>query len=156
MSRTPAADPAADDEAPAPKPSEMRLFLKASPHTIGVDFPRESTKAEVEPGAGGFAGRGGRGQSWICYWAAAFLFATVALAGPDLRLIEAVKNRDAKAAKLLVEQHVDVNAAQPDGATALAWAAFIDVSVGEGEPTAQRISPRNCVKRWESFRRQCE
>lgn len=45
----------------------------------------------------------------------------------DLRLIEAVKSKDRSAAKALLDQQtdpkVDVNAAQADGATALAWAA---------------------------------
>jgi len=44
----------------------------------------------------------------------------------DLRLIEAVKNGDIAAVRSLLEQHVDVNATQPDGATALAWAAERD------------------------------
>ncbi len=44
----------------------------------------------------------------------------------DLRLIEAVKNGDMAAVRSLLEQHVDVNATQPDGATALAWAAERD------------------------------
>jgi ankyrin len=47
--------------------------------------------------------------------------AGLAAAG-DLRLLEAVKNQDAEAARVLLEQRVDVNAAQPDGATALHWA----------------------------------
>jgi ankyrin repeat protein len=45
----------------------------------------------------------------------------------DFRLIDAVKRRDAKAANALLVQHVNVNAALPDGATALAWAAFLDL-----------------------------
>jgi ankyrin repeat protein len=45
---------------------------------------------------------------------------------PDLRLVEAVERRDARAAEFLVKQAVDVNAAQPDGATALHWAAHWD------------------------------
>jgi len=48
-------------------------------------------------------------------------------AGTDNRLIEAVKNRDVKAAAALITQHADLNAAQPDGATALAWAVFLDL-----------------------------
>jgi len=44
----------------------------------------------------------------------------------DLRLIEAVKSGDIAAVRSLLEQHVDVNATQPDGATALAWAAERD------------------------------
>jgi ankyrin repeat protein len=46
--------------------------------------------------------------------------------GSDLRLVEAVKNKDAAAVRSLLNQHVDVNAAQADGATALAWAAHWD------------------------------
>ena len=42
---------------------------------------------------------------------------------PDLRLVDAVERRDARASELLVKQRLDVNAAQPDGATALHWAA---------------------------------
>ena len=45
------------------------------------------------------------------------------VAGGDLRLVEAVKNRDFEAVRLLLYEDVDVNAPQPDGATALAWAA---------------------------------
>ncbi len=44
----------------------------------------------------------------------------------DLRLIEAVKSGDIAAVRSLLDQHVDVNATQPDGATALAWAAERD------------------------------
>ncbi len=44
----------------------------------------------------------------------------------DLRLVEAVKNRNRQAVRLLLEQHLDVNTAQADGATALAWAAHRD------------------------------
>ena len=43
---------------------------------------------------------------------------------PDLRLIEAVKRRDQKAFGVLVHR-MDVNVSQPDGATALAWAAHL-------------------------------
>jgi uncharacterized protein len=65
-------------------------------------------------------------KSVICYGFAALLLATAGFAATDLRLIEAVRNLDPDTVKLLVAQHVDVNAAQPDGSTALAWAAFID------------------------------
>ena len=41
-------------------------------------------------------------------------------------LIEAVKAQDHEAVKMLVEQQVDVNALQPDGATALHWASYGD------------------------------
>ena len=65
--------------------------------------------------------------------AAVVVVAVVAVAGSldvtaagDLRLIDAVKNRDGEAVKTLLAQHVDVNAAQGDGATALHWAAHFD------------------------------
>ena len=41
----------------------------------------------------------------------------------DRRLVEAVKNGDNAMIRSLLEQHVDVNVPQADGATALAWAA---------------------------------
>ncbi len=40
-----------------------------------------------------------------------------------MRLINAVKNNDVKAVRTLLAQHVDVNAAETDGSTALHWAA---------------------------------
>ena len=48
------------------------------------------------------------------------------LHGSDLRLIEAVRNRDGAAAGELVRKGADVNATQADGATALHWAAQWD------------------------------
>jgi ankyrin repeat protein len=48
-------------------------------------------------------------------------------AATEDRLIEAVKRRDAKAAAAFISQHADVNAALPDGATALSWAVFLDL-----------------------------
>jgi ankyrin repeat protein len=47
-------------------------------------------------------------------------------AAGDSRLVEAVKSRNAAAVRLLLQQHVDVNAPQPDGATALHWAVYAD------------------------------
>jgi len=44
----------------------------------------------------------------------------------DLRLIQAVKSQDAESVRALLKQHVDVNAAQGDGATALHWAADLN------------------------------
>ena len=58
---------------------------------------------------------------------AAFLWVSVlAAVTTDLRLIEAVKKGDARAVRSLLQQHVDVNAAEPDGSTALHWAAQQD------------------------------
>jgi len=55
-----------------------------------------------------------------------FVLAASAYAAGDLRVVDAIKRRDDKAVTALVSQHADVNAAQPDGATALAWAAYLD------------------------------
>jgi ankyrin repeat protein len=43
----------------------------------------------------------------------------------DLRLVEAVKRRDQKTFTALLQAKADVNAAQPDGSTALAWAVHL-------------------------------
>src|SRR5262245_11063528 len=43
----------------------------------------------------------------------------------DVRLLDAVKRRDEKAFTTLLKAKADVNAAQPDGATALAWAVHL-------------------------------
>src|SRR5689334_20286237 len=59
---------------------------------------------------------------------AAFTFVVavsgVAIAGADLRLIDAAKRRDTKTIQLLVREHVDVNTTYGDGTTALHWAAY--------------------------------
>jgi ankyrin repeat protein len=47
-------------------------------------------------------------------------------AGGDLRLIQAVKNRDHAAVSTLLRERVNVNEQQPDGATALHWAVYWD------------------------------
>jgi uncharacterized protein len=47
-------------------------------------------------------------------------------AAADLRVAEAVQHRDIATLRTLVRQKVDVNAAQPDGMTALLWAAHND------------------------------
>jgi uncharacterized protein len=52
--------------------------------------------------------------------------AAAAQTRPDLRLVTAVEGRDASAVETLLKQRIDVNAAQPDGATALHWAAHWD------------------------------
>ncbi|MBM3779507.1 MAG: hypothetical protein FJW23_14930 [Acidimicrobiia bacterium] len=49
-----------------------------------------------------------------------------ALAGPDLRLIDAVRARHVPAVRSLLRQGADVNTRQPDGATALHWAVELD------------------------------
>ena len=52
--------------------------------------------------------------------------ATASFAASDLRLIEAIKDQNRKAVHSLLSEHVDVNAPQPDGATPLAWAVYLD------------------------------
>jgi uncharacterized protein len=54
------------------------------------------------------------------------ILATACFAAGDLRLIEAIKDRNAKAVNSLLSEHVDVNSPQPDGATPLAWAVYLD------------------------------
>jgi ankyrin repeat protein len=57
---------------------------------------------------------------------ALFFWASAAGAAADLRLVEAAKRQDRAAVRALLKQNVDVKAAQPDGATALHWAAHWD------------------------------
>jgi ankyrin repeat protein len=47
-------------------------------------------------------------------------------ASTDLRLIQAVKNKDPESVRRLLKERVDVNAPQGDGSTALHWAAYVD------------------------------
>lgn len=44
----------------------------------------------------------------------------------DSRLADAVERRDRAAVRNLVKEHANVNAAQPDGMTALHWASYLD------------------------------
>ncbi|MCU1339814.1 MAG: hypothetical protein JWO19_5395 [Bryobacterales bacterium] len=67
-------------------------------------------------------------------------------AAADLRLINAVKQQNVKAVRALLAQRVDVNAAEPDGFTALHWAAQRDnleiadllITAGAGPSAASR------------------
>jgi len=43
-------------------------------------------------------------------------------AGPDLRLVDAIRNQDQQVVRTLLNQHVDVNTRSADGSTALLWA----------------------------------
>jgi uncharacterized protein len=58
---------------------------------------------------------------WIC--AGAIALAGRTAGGAGVRLIDAVKSGDSKAVAALLQQKVDVNAAEADGTTALHWAA---------------------------------
>jgi ankyrin repeat protein len=57
--------------------------------------------------------------------ACAVLFA-VSAGAAELRLIDAIKDQNHKAAMALIAAHADVNAPLPDGSTPLAWAAYED------------------------------
>src|SRR5712692_6044582 len=61
-------------------------------------------------------------NSYLSHIGVCLLLAASCFAGSDLRLLDAVKRRDHKSVTSLVRERADVNAAQPDGATALAWA----------------------------------
>jgi uncharacterized protein len=60
------------------------------------------------------------------YAAFLLLVAAVAAAADRPPLIDAAKNADAAAVRALVGKHVDVNAAEADGTTALHWASYND------------------------------
>jgi|SRR5579863_2141696 len=72
-------------------------------------------------------GRTGRGMrlKLLCL---VFIVSRLAISAPaaDLRLIQAVKAQDEASVRALLKQHVDVNAQQGDGASALHWAANLD------------------------------
>ncbi|MEE8128931.1 MAG: ankyrin repeat domain-containing protein, partial [Vicinamibacterales bacterium] len=52
--------------------------------------------------------------------------ASVSAGGADVQLIEAIKDHDHETVRALLEQKVDVNAREGDGATALHWAVERD------------------------------
>ena len=56
----------------------------------------------------------------------ALLWCGCCQAASDRRLIDAVKDQDRKAVDSLLAEHADVNAAQADGATPLAWAVYLN------------------------------
>ena len=68
----------------------------------------------------------GLGMLWLLPVVLLLSMVSLAATGEDLRLVEAVKTQDGVATHALLTQGVDVNAAQPDGATALHWAAYWD------------------------------
>jgi ankyrin repeat protein len=61
-----------------------------------------------------------------CCTAVAAAVAVAAAARADAPLADAAMNNDLRAARTLIRQTVDVNAPQPDGMTALHWAAHFD------------------------------
>jgi uncharacterized protein len=69
--------------------------------------------------------RSSRKLTAICGVALLLGATTLATAG-DLRVVEAAQQGDSQAVRALLKKRADVNAAQPDGATALQWAAYHD------------------------------
>jgi uncharacterized protein len=59
----------------------------------------------------------------MCFLAAFLAASCYAATGGALTLVDAVKNQDRDSARALIKQHAGVNAAEPDGTTALHWAA---------------------------------
>jgi ankyrin len=59
-------------------------------------------------------------------WVPLFALVPPLAAAGDLRLTEAARSQDREAIRALLQEHVDVNAPQADGATALQWAAYWD------------------------------
>jgi len=77
-----------------------------------------------------------------CAGLALAAFAALAAPAPDdPRLVDAVRQGDRDAVRSLLAERVDVNAPQPDGSTALAWAAHRnDLDTAEMWATASSCS----------------
>jgi uncharacterized protein len=67
-----------------------------------------------------------RARIFAQYGFSAVLLGGLCHGATDVRLVEAVKDQNPKAIDLLIGEHVDVNAALPDGATPLAWAVYLN------------------------------
>ncbi len=81
---------------------------------------------------------------------------SLAAVSSDLRIVEAVRDGEQEAVRSLLEEQVDVNASQADGATALHWAAHRDdretaeLLIGAGadvNAVKDDPNPKNCTKR---------
>jgi ankyrin repeat protein len=68
-----------------------------------------------------------RSSAWIQSGVAILLAAVSCSAATDFSLIDAIKRRDTKTADALVAKRANIDAALPDGATALSWAVFLDL-----------------------------
>src|ERR1700687_3384407 len=68
-----------------------------------------------------------KAQTVVGWCSSALLaIASLAAASSDHGLVEAVENRDIESVRTLLAHHVNVNTSQPDGTTALHWAAHWD------------------------------
>ena len=63
---------------------------------------------------------------WLACWVFVVGLLTVDLSGAGDALVQAVRDGDRAQTATLIEQGVDINAASPDGATVLHWAAHLD------------------------------
>ena len=73
--------------------------------------------------------KGAPSGGWLALPTASLVVAAgsgVRAQGDDLRLLEAVKGQDTETVGELLARQADVNATQPDGATALHWAVYLD------------------------------
>lgn len=64
-----------------------------------------------------------RARTLICWGLVPMLLVVSLIASDDPRLADAVKSQNKEGARALLKQRVNVNGAQPDGTTALHWAA---------------------------------
>lgn len=81
----------------------------------------------VRQGASADGDRGGRHGRWLSTGGAlAALCLSASLYGAPLTIVDAAKQGDTNAVRDLLKRGVDVNAAEPDGMTALHWAALTD------------------------------
>ena len=62
----------------------------------------------------------------VGWWVITLLSTASLAAGSDLRLVEAVQTQRKEVVRALLNERIDVNTRQPDGATALHWAAHWD------------------------------
>ena len=77
-----------------------------------------------------------RTRCFAALWLAAMLCVSgLGATGHDAPLADAIQRRDTQTVQALLKQHVDVNAPQSDGATALHWAAYLE----DAETTALLI-----------------
>ena len=88
---------------------------------LGAKFPLWSRCPRIAAGRSSHARR-----TFPLLCTLQFALFTCLLSSADLRLIEAVKAGDRAAVRTLIAQGVDVNAPEPDGTTALHWAAETD------------------------------
>lgn len=83
-----------------------------------------------------------RAIGWL---ALLLMLVTTRVAAADTPLIDAIRHRDSGRASTLIRQKADVNATQPDGATALHWAAQVndDTVAAELLAAGAKVSPVN-------------